>query len=81
MVPMDIRTCNLVARNLGLANLRPPPEQLQLATTFILQQLSTFAQFIGISEMSTSNFSPLATLYLDSPAQSPTSQSPAQSLV
>lgn len=72
---------NLVARDPALANLQPPPEQLQSATTFIMQQPSTFSQFMGVSEFSYSNFSPLATRspHSDSLAtRSPHSVSPAQ---
>jgi hypothetical protein len=77
---------NLVARTPKLASLRPPPEHLQSATTFIYQQPSTFSQFIGAPIPFPSNVSPLATRspHSDSPAQFPISQSPQsppQSLV
>jgi hypothetical protein len=69
--PWTSELANLVASSSALANLRPPPEQLQSATTFILQQPSTFAQ--GVSEILTSS-----PLHSDPPAL-PSSQSPASS--
>ena len=57
--PWTTELGKLVASYPVLANLQPPPEQLQLATTFIMQQPSTFPQFVGVSLPPTSDPSPV----------------------
>ena len=57
--PWSAELGKLVASYPALANLQPPPEQLQLAMTFIMQQPSTFAQFFGVSQPPTSDPLPL----------------------
>ena len=53
--PWTTELGKLVASYPALANLQPPPEQLQSATTFITQQPSTFSQFFGVSLAPTSD--------------------------
>jgi hypothetical protein len=88
--PWTTELGNLVARNPALANLRPPPEQLQVATTYIMQRPSTVSQLFGVSDLSAYSSSPLATHassssthyplqypVSDPPESPPQSQSPA----
>ena len=58
--PWTMELGKLVASYPALANLQPPPEQLQSATTFITQQPSTFSQFFGVSLAPTSDSVSLA---------------------
>ena len=66
--PWTTELGSLVARTPALANLQPLPEHLQAATTFIFHQPKMYAQLIGASEYSVSNFSPLNT-HSEAPVQ------------